>query len=197
VRHRRRSTAEIIRRDRLAQGLAGVAIAAAALLKVAGAPTWAAISAAAVGLALAATRVGLEIFRSSSEVDESREQMLRVPPIRVGDLADRAGFYELGVETEALQALRALGSHDKHADYVRRDIDEALRRRLQRAVEVGGVSLIVVSGPPTAGKSRTLAEGLVATVPDAWLLAPRGRKGVDELARGRDGGHENLPIGGR
>ena len=60
-----------------------------------------------------------------------------------------------------------------------------LRRRLQQAIGAGGVSLIVVSGPSKAGKSRTLAEALIASAPAAWLLAPRDQVALVAMARER------------
>ena len=86
-----------------------------ALLKLAGAPIWVSIVVAALGAAAAIGRVGLEVVRSGAEERESREERLRRAPVRVRELAERAGFYEIGVETEAREALRALGEPGKHA----------------------------------------------------------------------------------
>ena len=161
------------------------ALAVGALLKVGGAPLWAAIVVAAFGVGIALVRVALELSRAGAEVRESYDALLRVDPMRVRELAGRGGFYGLGVETEASEALRALGERGTHASYVDRDVDDALRRQLRRAVDVGGASLVVVSGPSKAGKSRSLAEAVTASVPDAWLLAPRSAETFGALARGR------------
>ena len=120
----------------------------------------------------------------SAERRESLEDLLRIPLARVKDLAERDGFYMLGVETESRKALKALGQ-TTHARYVPRDADGLIRARLQAGIEAGGVSLVAVSGPSNAGKSRTLAEAVAACLPDAWLMAPTDAAAFYALARGR------------
>jgi tetratricopeptide (TPR) repeat protein len=122
--------------------------------------------------------------RSSAERRESLEDLLRIPLARVKDVSERDGFYMLGVETESRRALTALGQ-TTHARYVRRDADGLIRARLQTGIEAGGVSVVTVSGPSKAGKSRTLAEAVAACVPEAWLIAPTDARAFYSLARRR------------
>jgi hypothetical protein len=167
------SSSEIAHRDRLAASLAAVGVASAAVLAVAGAPPWLAILVAIVGFVTALARLALEVARQRAESRETWSALLRRPPERVAELVASAGFYELGVETEAGEALAALGrSDDRHAPYVARDADAELHTRLLAASAGDRAELIVLSGPAKAGKSRTLAE-VAARLPDAWLLAPR------------------------
>jgi hypothetical protein len=108
-------------------------------------------------------------------------------PRRVSEVAADEGFYRLGVEEESREALSAAGaSSGAHAPYLQRDVDSELRALLRKASEPGGPALVVVSGPPLAGKSRTLAHALDAELPDAWLLAPRDAGAL--IALGRQGG---------
>src|SRR4051794_3544625 len=179
-------SADIARRDRLVQGLAGTGMAAGVLLKIAGAPTWMAIVVAAVGVAAAFARLVLEVLRYRVERREVWDALLVEPPRRVRDLVEQCGFYDLGVETEAPEALAAAGQADRtHAVYLDRDVDETLRERLRGAASRSGPSLMVVVGPSKAGKSRTLAEAAVVVLSDAWLLVPRDPEAVAKLTRGR------------
>jgi uncharacterized protein YegL/Flp pilus assembly protein TadD len=179
------SSSEIAHRDRLAASLATVGVAGAAVLAVAGAPPWLAILVAIVGFVTALARLALEVARQRAESREAWNVLLRRPPEPVAELVASAGFYELGVETEAGEALAALGrSDDRHAPYVARDADAELQARLLAASVGDKAELIVLSGPAKAGKSRSLAE-VAARLPDAWLLAPRTAAGLAALARGQ------------
>jgi tetratricopeptide (TPR) repeat protein len=108
-------------------------------------------------------------------------------PRRVSEVAEGNGFYKLGVVEESREALAATGVlPGKGAPYVERDVDGELRALLRKGSEPGGPALVVVSGPPLVGKSRTLAQALSAELPDAWLLAPRDAGALISL--GRQGG---------
>ncbi len=77
----------------------------------------------------------------------------------------------------------------KPAPYVKRDVEVPLRALLRRASEHDGPAMVVVSGRPLVGKSRTLAHALSAELPDAWLLAPRDAGSL--VALGKQGGVRN------
>jgi TPR repeat protein len=104
------------------------------------------------------------------------------PPARLGELAVPDGFYTLGVEMEAQHTMRDAGLRDR-APYIWRDVDENLREKLSEVGARGSCSLIVLNGPPRAGKSRTLLEAAAAVLPGAWLLAPADSAGLAALAQ--------------
>ena len=87
--------------------------------------------------------------------------------------------YDLGVDREAISVED--GSHS--APYVPRERDEQLRQTLTEARERSEPSLIVVSGPSKAGKSRTLFAAASAVLPDAVLIAPSNAASLSDLLK--------------
>jgi tetratricopeptide (TPR) repeat protein len=113
--------------------------------------------------------------------------LLTEEPRRVSEIYESGDFYKLGVVEESREALAATGSSPgKPAPYIERDVDDALRSLLRKATERDAPAMVVISGPPLAGKSRTLAHALSAELPDAWLLTPRDRGTLIDL--GKQGG---------
>jgi tetratricopeptide (TPR) repeat protein len=123
--------------------------------------------------------------RYRRRVMRERSELLAQPRRRVKNAGADEAFYELGVEREAGEALELLGQEGPHAPYVPRVGDDQLRERISSALDKWGVTLIVVSGPPTAGKTRTLAEAMAASAGNAWLIVPRDADAVAKLARDR------------
>ena len=156
---------------------AGAGVAAAA----AGAPNWVAAAFAFVAAVGAVVTLVLVWSHQRAQRRERLESMTLRRAIRVGDAAEAHRFYELGVETEAQEAVRQLGD-DGHARYVPRDVDGGLVHALSAAASSVGVTLVVVSGPPKAGKSRTAIEAAAAAMPDAWLISPAGADALVKLA---------------
>jgi hypothetical protein len=178
------TSAAIARRRPWILALAAMGVAVVPLAKVAGAPTGVVVALAALNLSGAAILLGLEVLLFRAEGREAWEATLLVrPPAQVRDLAERDAFYELGVDTEAREALDELGQTERaHLWYLERDLDSELRAQMRDAVVREEPSLIVVAGASKAGKSRTLAAAATATLADAWLLAPRNAAAVYELA---------------
>uniref|UniRef100_UPI0012681563 sel1 repeat family protein n=1 Tax=Nocardiopsis baichengensis TaxID=280240 RepID=UPI0012681563 len=69
-------------------------------------------------------------------------------------------------------AARPDAQGDHQPPYVPRDADADLDRRLQAAVAAPRGGMVLVAGPPTAGKTRALAAAVARTLPDRMLLAP-------------------------
>jgi tetratricopeptide (TPR) repeat protein len=67
-------------------------------------------------------------------------------------------------------AIQADGAADELPTYVRRDLDVELRAALTHGAESGCFVLLV--GGSSVGKTRTLYEAVVATLPDWWLVHP-------------------------
>ena len=65
--------------------------------------------------------------------------------------------------------------------YVPRDIDGPLRDRLSAAAD-DDVTLIILTGPSKAGKSRTVLEVMRTKLPDARLMVPKNRVALTRLA---------------
>ena len=85
-------------------------------------------------------------------------------------------------------------SRTKNAPYIERGVDGELRAALAEAAARRDVSLIVLSGPSKAGKSRTLLEAAAAALPDAWLLAPKGPATLAEMTSRRAVGENPTPL---
>jgi hypothetical protein len=166
-----------------------VLAAVGGLVKAAGGSDTVAILFAAIGVVGAVLALGFGVLQKRAEGREAEEEILHLPAARVRDLSKRHKFYDLGVDTESPAALAELGlSNAAHAPYLERDVDQQLRSRMRDAARRSEPTSIVVSGPSKAGKSRTLAEAVVATLPDAWLLAPgdeEPRGAFVALARGK------------
>lgn len=130
----------------------------------------------------------LVVVRERAEAREQRSALMRVgdAPLRVADALAGEGMYKRGVEIEAPAALEFAGLvAERHAPYLSRPaVDRALYERLQLAAGIPGPSLIVLAGPSKSGKSRTLAEALVATLPRAWMIQPADRAALVKLALG-------------
>jgi tetratricopeptide (TPR) repeat protein len=160
---------------RLAAELFAVFAAAGVVVKAVGGPTWLAVGLAVVGAVGALVTLGLVWLQERAR----RRELLLRPPVRLREQAASRGFYELGVETEAQEAVALVGGRA----YVPRDVHPHLVRAMRRAAGVDRASLIVVSGPAKAGKSRAAMEAAAAALPDAWLLCPACAEALRELAR--------------
>ena len=110
------------------------------------------------------------------EQTDRLESLLRTPIERVRDLSPG----KAGVAPEAPQALTSIGRAGA-PEYLSRDIDEELDGALAKALEQTETSLIVVSGPSKAGKTRALYEAMQRQLPDAHLVAPADADAIDEL----------------
>ena len=136
-------------------------------------------------------RVAAAVLLAALAVGYRRRAMrkrgaLLAQPLRLVKKAEADdAFYEIGVEREAGEALELLGQAGPHAPYVPRAGDDHLRERITGALGKWGVELIVIAGPPTAGKSRTLAVVTAAVAGKAWLIVPRDADAVAKLARDR------------
>jgi hypothetical protein len=136
----------------------------------------------AVGVVGAVMGFVLKALHESARSHGERASLLAKPPIRVRQAAATGLFYRIGVDAEAAEALAIFGSGEHHAPYLQHDVDEDLRSALQAASRRDGATLIVISGRSTAGKSRTLMEGVTSQLPDAWLLLPRDPTALVKLA---------------
>lgn len=175
-RRRPRSSEDIAWTARLIGGAVALVGATGGLVSAVGGAREAAITFAVAGILGAAAAIALTLLQRKAETREEQEAILRRPPARVAEVAAAGDFYKIGVETESPAALAELGLSDaSHPPYLPRDVDGELRRRLQAASQRAGSTLVVVAGHSKAGKSRTLAEALVAELPDAWLVAPSGK----------------------
>jgi cellulose synthase operon protein C len=106
-----------------------------------------------------------------------RRSVLLVPPARGREIDP----YSVGVVRSDLAA-----AHSSGAPYVRRDVDALLDQRIDDGWHGRSTSLVVVSGPHTSGKSRTLWEALNRVVPNATFYAvqpPRQSAISDPAAR--------------
>lgn len=170
------------RQMRLAGAAVGVVAALGVLFRAIGAPTGVVV-ACAITAATGAAFALLAWFRHDRAQAQERAAREWSEPIRIGDAQSRGHFYELGVETEAPQAIDALsGGNSVPTAYRWRRVDEELDRRLGAASGTHGTHLIVLAGPSKAGKSRTLLEAAARQVSGAWLVAPRGADALERLA---------------
>src|SRR4051794_29719684 len=85
-----------------------------------GAPT-VTVGVAAVGVVGAFVALVLAVLSDRAMRREELEALWRRPPMRLREVAIRGVVYELGVETEAPEALEALAGEHQRAPYVRRD----------------------------------------------------------------------------
>lgn len=182
--HWARRSSEIARRDRVVQGIVGVTVALAALLPVLGVPQALLIGTDGVGALAATVAFCFRLFQFRVEEREAWEEVLLQPPVLVRDVAVDERFFDIGVETEAHEALELAGQgHRRHAVYLKRDVDKLVRAKLIEAASGGAPSLVVISGPAKGGKSRTLAEAVSVTLSRHWLLAPKDAGSLVRLAR--------------
>lgn len=170
------------RANKLAAALFAVFAAAAVFAKAIGAPAWSALAFALVGVVGALVVLVLVFLHQRKQEIERREAMTLGPAVLLREAASAQRFYDLGVETEANEALARLGGSPRAA-YVRRDVDAELVRALEQSATRERPSLVVVSGPAKAGKSRTALEAAAAAMPDAWLICPASAEALVELAR--------------
>jgi tetratricopeptide (TPR) repeat protein len=168
--------------DKLAGAFFAVFAAIGVFATVAGGPTWLVVALAAVGVLGAALGILLKALHERARSRGARAALVRRPPIRVREAAATELFYSIGVDAEAAEALAILGGDYKHAPYLDRDVDEALRSALRTAAGRASATLVVVSGRSKTGKSRTLLEGIAAELEDAWLLWPRDGGALAMLA---------------
>ena len=174
------------RHDRLLQGTVATALLAAAVLRVGGGPLWASLVVAMVGLLAAAARMLVLDRQFAAEDAEAWRDLLFADIERIDQIAARHGFYDLGVESEAPDALASAGAFESgHAPYIPRAVDDALNARLTDPTATGRATFVVLSGPSKAGKSRTLAEAVSRALPDGWLIAPRDVGALVRLTRER------------
>ena len=182
---RRLSAKDIERRERLSAAVFLVFATASPVAKASGAAGWVVIALLVLGLFGAIAGLAQKWRHERAKTRESQELALWFPPVRLRAAAANGTFYEVGVETEAPDALQLLGLQPgDHAEYVRRTVDDALQHRMRGAVARGGAHLIVVAGPSKAGKSRTLLEAAAQVLGEAWLIAPRHASAIAALARG-------------
>ena len=134
---------------------------------------------AVLGAAAVAVLTTREQRAEKREEDEAsaqeRAERLRVPILPLGQVSP----YEVGVDHEAISVED--GSHG--APYVPRERDEQLHQTLAEARERSEPSLIVVSGPSKAGKSRTLFAAASAVLSDAQLIGPRDAASLSGLLK--------------
>jgi hypothetical protein len=139
-----------------------------------------------LAVVIAAAALLLVVARERAVYREQRRALLRAgePPLRVADALAGDGMYKRGVEIEAPDALRSVGlAAELHAPYLPRpSVDGPLREQLEHAAAAFGATLVVLSGPSKAGKSRTLAEALAATLPQAFLIEPADAAALVALA---------------
>ncbi len=179
-----RSTAELEARDKLLGAILALIGTAGALMTAAGGPAVATVSIAMLGFGGASLGVLLRVQQARTREIDERRTGWHLPPLRMAEMVDDATLYEIGVDHEAPDSLKLLGVlADGHPEYVPRGMDGQLRERLQEASTETRASLVVVSGPSKAGKSRTALKVAAKTLRDAWLLSPKSADAVAKLAK--------------
>ena len=177
-----------------------VAVAAAAALKAADAPSWTIVAVGIVGFAAATASFFTLPGLFTSEDRETWEGLLLRGQAIVREVAADDGFYDtLGVETEAEEALAVAGQDQRaHSVYIARDVDSRLTERLETALQSPKTELLILSGPSKAGKSRTLAEGLQrgAAERGCSLLGTSRRWSESRAKARRDGPVDAAPCCG-
>ena len=103
------------------------------------------------------------------------------PPPRLAEAQQNETFYEIGVGAEPAEALSRIENCPRHAPYVVRDVDAGLRPVLLAAIDQPGTWLIILSGDPGAGRSRTLLEAAASAAGAATLLVPRDLAALNRL----------------
>ncbi len=89
--------------------------------------------------------------------------------------ADDAHAHQYGVDREVLPEGQAWL-------HIERDFEAELRQAIQEALSGAGPSLVMVSGPTKAGKTRAAIRALHdPTMQDAWLVEPRDGASVGTL----------------
>lgn len=92
--------------------------------------------------------------------------------VRVRDARTRL----LGVHA----SIQVKGATGELPPYVARDLDDDLRNAISAAADAGGFVLLV--GPSSVGKTRTLVEAVKAVLPEWWLLRPDDTTALGPLA---------------
>ncbi|HEX7292605.1 MAG TPA: tetratricopeptide repeat protein [Conexibacter sp.] len=180
--------------DALTAAVSTAFVAAGVLAKTLGlVSSGVAIAAAAVGVLVAVARAAFVVLRARARTAEAWRSLLSRPPVRVREMAHSAQ-YQLGVDQESQEVLRLLGDVP-HAPYVDRDVGGPLREALV-AARHGDVTLVVVTGPSKAGKSRLALEAVWATLPEAVMLVPKVARPatVAELAAAGCGEAPGVPV---
>jgi tetratricopeptide (TPR) repeat protein len=175
-------SATLDRASAVTAALFALIAAVAPLMKAAGVRTSVALLLGLVGVVGALVTLGLATLKLRASQREERARLFALPPLRLADAAGRGVFYDLGVDTEADQAIASLGVHTRHAPYIERDLDDDLRAKLAVAASESRVSLVVLSGPSKSGKSRSLLEAAAEALRDAWLVSPRNGQALAELS---------------
>lgn len=119
-----------------------------------GQPAPAAIALVAAVGALATVAFELPVGaarKRQADAEEARQVRVEVEPV------DRINPTHIGV---APAAKEALGLDTEVPEYLRRNADKELDDALREALDGSGKWIVVVYGPATVGKSRTLFEGL-------------------------------------
>jgi tetratricopeptide (TPR) repeat protein len=131
----------------------------------------AAASVITVGLTLAVGRAQARKERLAA--DHALKERLLAPIATVCAVDP----YSIGVDIEQVQIQLQPGHDDR---YLQRDCDEDLRRVLDETLADGKPRLIMLEGPPKAGKSRTLFEAVLRhpKLKTATLIAPTRKAGV-------------------
>jgi tetratricopeptide (TPR) repeat protein len=146
------------------------ACTAAGVLAVILEATWLRLLAAIVALGGAIAAVALVAVVSARSGREWIEQRLRV---RVRPIKD-VDAYAVGVDREAVETWR----------YVPRTYDPELRQAVQTAARTNSATLIVLRAPSKAGKSRSLFQAALDTVPNALMIAPVDAAAAGEVIHG-------------
>lgn len=107
-----------------------------------------------------------------------------LPPVTDWPRLDAADPIAFGV-----RPARRIGDEAPLPPYVARDVDVVLKGRVRTAAETGG--LVLVTGEPLSGKSRTAWAGMLTSLPGSTrLLAPAtgtDLRGLPGVLRGRGG----------
>jgi tetratricopeptide (TPR) repeat protein len=188
------SAAGLELRDKLAGTIVVVSSAASGLVIAAKGPAWLEITFPACGVLAAVLGVGLRLRGEYLERREGEKRDWHFPPVRLREAMRGGMIYDAGVDTEAPESLDRLGLHTgQHPRYVSRAIDHELAAKLKEGTAREGASLVIVSGPSKAGKSRTLFEVAARVLGDAWLITPKHASAVARLAS--DGPPRNIDQG--
>lgn len=181
-----RSAAELERGDKVLGATLVLVASTGTLIAAASGPAALAVAVAAVGLGAALLGVAVRIQRGRAEEMEKRKSEWRLPLLRMREIVARELTYELGIDPEAPDSLTLLGlAESEHPEYMSREVDGKIRDRLREAIEDGGASLVIVSGPSKAGKSRTLLDSARRILEDAWVISPNTAAAVAKLAHSR------------
>jgi hypothetical protein len=143
-----KSAAAIGQVAKVATAAFGALAAVGVLVEVAGGANWLAIVFAAVGVVGGLVAFGLGLAQVRADRRDARTALWREGdprPLREALAGD--GIYRLGAEVEAQAALSAAGLVDaRHAPYIGRDVDEALRAQLVAGAQQPGATLVVLCG---------------------------------------------------